>query len=248
MLNLIRLCMTVVSLLAICLVQSEAASFLENLFDDKPAAVAPTPAAPAQPSTATIASGLREALAIGTQNAVRTVGKTDGYFGNSLIKILMPEKLRTIADTLSALGFKKDVDALVLSMNRAAENAAPKAETIFGDAIRQMSIDDARKILEGSDTAATDYFKSKTTTKLTEAFKPAIAKNLDEVGGIRAYRNLLSKAEAIPFLNKESLDIDAYVTNKSLEGLFTIVAQEEKKIRTNPAARTTDLLRTVFGK
>jgi len=248
MLSMIRLCTTVVSLLAFCIVQSEAASFLENLFEDKPAAVAPAPAAPAQQSTATIASGLREALAIGTQNAVRNVGKTDGYFSNSIIKIMMPEKLRTIADTLSALGFKKEVDSLVLSMNRAAENAAPKAESIFGDAIRQMSIDDARKILEGGNTAATDFFKAKTTTQLTEAFKPVISKSLDEVGGIRAYKNLLGRADAIPFLNKESLDIDSYVTNKALEGLFTIVAQEEKKIRTNPAARTTDLLRTVFGK
>lgn len=224
----------------------EASSFLDNLLKDTPAAKTPAPAQQKDP--ATVAAGLKEALSIGTEKAVGNVGKVDGYFGNALIKILMPEKLRKIADTLSAVGYKKEVDAFVLSMNRAAENAAPKAKPIFVDAIRQMTIDDARKILGGGDTAATEYFKGKTTGKLTEAFKPVIAKSLDDVGATHAYKNMIGKVDKVPFLNKESLDLDSYVTSKSLEGLFIMVGQEEKNIRTNPAARATDLLKSVFGK
>lgn len=234
--------------LAFCLAamgtgHAEAASFLDKLLNQPPA-VSPAQ----QQDTATIASGLKEALSIGTTKAVNSVSRVDGYFSNALIKILIPEKMQRIADTLSAVGYKKEVDAFILSMNRAAEHAAPQAGAIFGDAIKQMTIDDARKILGGGDTAATEFFKAKTTTKLTDAFKPVIAKSLDEVGTVRAYRNMISKVDKVPFLNKESLDLDSYVTNKSIEGLFTIVGQEEKNIRTNPAARTTDLLKSVFGK
>jgi hypothetical protein len=242
--SLIFIAMACFSLMAA--VPGEASSFLDNLLKDTPAAK--TPASGKQQDPGTIAAGLKEALSIGTEKAVNNVGRVDGYFGNALVKILIPEKLRKITDTLSAVGYKKEVDAFVLSMNRAAENAAPKAGAIFGDAIRQMSIDDARKILGGGDTAATDYFKGKSTGKLTDAFKPVIAKSLDEVGATHSYKNMISKVDNVPFLKKESLDLDTYVTNKSLEGLFTMVGQEEKNIRTNPAARATDLLKSVFGK
>lgn len=230
-------------LAAFLAVQVEASSFLDNLLNQAPSA-APSK----QQDASTVAAGLKEALSIGTENAVKSVGVTDGYFGNSLIKILMPEKLRKVTDTLSALGYKKEVDAFVLSMNRAAEHAAPQAKAIFVDAIKQMTIDDARQILGGGDTAATEYFKGKTTGKLTDAFKPVISKSLDEVGTTKAYKNMISKVDAVPFLKKESLDLDSYVTGKSLDGLFTVVGQEEKKIRTNPSARVTDLLKSVFGK
>jgi RNA binding exosome subunit len=196
----------------------------------------------------TIAAGLKEALSTGTENAVNTVSQADGYFGNQMIKILMPEKIRMVADVLSKLGYQKEVDDFVLSMNRAAEKAAPKAAAFFGDAIREMTFDDARKILNGGDTSATEFFKTKTHDKLYDAFKPIISSSMDDVGATRSYKDMMSKYETVPFMSKTAMDLDHYVTNKSLDGLFYMVGQEEKKIRTDPAARVTDLLKTVFGK
>ena len=199
-------------------------------------------------SDAKIGSGLKEALKIGTQNAVNLTGRLDGYFVNQAIKILMPEKLQTMEKGLRALGLGPQVDEFILSMNRAAERAAPAAKNIFWDAIGEMTFEDARKILSGSDTAATDYFKAKTTDKLTVAFKPAVDQAMNEAGVTRQYKELVGKFQSIPFMQSESLDIDHYVVTKALDGLFHVVGEEEKKIRTNPAARVTDLLKEVFGK
>ena len=200
---------------------------------------------------ATIVKGLKEALATGTERAIVAVAKPDGYFGNQLIKILLPEKLQKTAEVLKEVGFREQVDDLVLSMNRAAEKAAPKAASFFGEAIRQMTLEDARGILNGGDTAATKFFEKKTRAKLFEAFRPSVSKSMDQVGTARAYKEMTTKLEALPFLSlaggHTNLDLDAYVTEKALDGLFQMVAEEEKKIRTNPAARTTDLLRKVFG-
>jgi enolase len=132
-------------------------------------------------------------------------------------------------------------------MNRAAEKAAPAAKQIFWDAVGEMTFDDARKILSGSDTAATEYFKGKTTNKLTAAFKPVVNKSMNEVGVTRQYKELVGRYESIPFVKKESFDLDQYVVTKALDGLFHMVGEEEKKIRKNPTARTTDLLKEVFG-
>ena len=195
-----------------------------------------------------IGSGLKEALKIGTQNAVNLTGRLDGYFVNQAIKILMPEKLQTMEKGLRAVGLGPQVDEFVLSMNRAAERAAPAAKSIFWDAIGEMTFEDARKILAGSDTAATDYFKAKTTDKLTGAFKPAVDQAMNEVGVTRQYKELVGQFQSIPFMKSESLDIDHYVVTKALGGLFYVVGEEEKKIRTNPAARVTDLLKEVFAK
>jgi hypothetical protein len=196
----------------------------------------------------TTVAGLKEALSIGTRNAVADVSKVNGYFGNKAIKILMPEKLDTVAKVLRKVGYGKEVDDFELSMNRAAEKAAPRAKSIFVDAIKGMTIDDARKILAGGDTAATDYFKEKTHAKLYTAFEPVISSSLDEVGATRSYKSMMAKYESVPFVSKQSLDLDRYVTEKALDGLFYMVGQEEKKIRQDPAARVTDLLKTVFGK
>lgn len=196
----------------------------------------------------TVVSGLKEALAVGTENAVTTVSQSDGYFGNKLIKILMPEKIQKVADVLKKVGYQKEVDDFVLSMNRAAERAAPKAASIFGDAIRAMTFEDAKKILNGGDTSATEFFKGKTHNQLYESFKPIISKSMDEVGVTRSYKEMMGKYESVPFVSKETVDLDHHVTNKSLDGLFYMVGQEEKKIRTDPSARVTDLLKTVFGK
>jgi hypothetical protein len=199
-------------------------------------------------SDSKVASGLKEALKIGAENAVKFTGKTDGYFGNEAIKILLPKNLRPLEKGLGALGYQPKIDAFVLSMNRAAEAAAPSAKKIFGDAILAMSFDDARKILSGNDTAATDYFKSKTTGQLTEAFRPYVEKTMKENGVTQQYESLTGQLKSIPFAKSEDLDINKYVVGKALDGLFYMLAQEEQKIRKNPAARTTNLLKEVFGK
>lgn len=197
---------------------------------------------------AKIASGLKEALQIGTQNAVNLTGRLDGYFRNEAIKILMPEKLQTLEKGLRLVGYGPRVDEFVLSMNRAAERAAPRAKAIFWDAIGEMSFEDARKILNGGDTAATDYFQDKTTDRLAAAFRPVVDKAMNEVGVTRRYKELIGRYEAIPFVTSERFDIDQYVVTKALGGLFYVVGEEERKIRTNPTARVTDLLQEVFAK
>ncbi len=194
-----------------------------------------------------ISSGLKEALKMGTENAVRFTGKQDGFFLNQAIKILMPEKLRAFEKGLRAVGYGPEVDEFVLSMNRSAEKAAPFAKQIFWDAIGEMTFEDVRKILSGNDTAATDYFKGKTTGKLTDVFKPIVSNAMNEVGVTRQYNELVGYYQKIPFVKKESFDLDQYVVTKALDGLFHMVGEEETKIRKNPTARTTDLLKEVFG-
>lgn len=197
---------------------------------------------------AKIGSGLKEALKVGTENTVGLTGKLDGYFLNQAIKILMPEKLKNFEKGLRAVGYGPQVDEFVLSMNRAAEQAAPFAKEIFWGAIGEMTFEDAQKILSGKETAATDYFKSKTTDKLTAAFRPVVDKSMNEVGVTRQYKDLVGRFQTIPFVKSESFDIDNYVVGKALDGLFHVLGEEERKIRTNPAARVTDLLKEVFGK
>jgi hypothetical protein len=194
-----------------------------------------------------IGSGLKEALKIGTENAVGFTGKKDGFFLNQAIKILMPEKLRTFEKGLRAVGYGPQVDDFVLSMNRSAEKATPFAKQIFWDAIGEMTFEDVRKILSGNNTAATDYFKGKTTNKLTDVFKPIVSNAMSEVGVTRQYKELVGRYESIPFVKKETFDLDQYVVTKALDGLFHMVGEEETKIRKNPTARTTDLLKEVFG-
>jgi hypothetical protein len=222
------------------------AGFLDDLYQE----VLPTARQQVSLDDNTVVKGLKEALAVGTERAVTAVAKPDGYFGNPLIKILLPAKVQRAADIVGRFGYQQQVDDLVLSMNRAAEQAAPKAGAFFGDAIRQMSVEDAKGILSGGDTAATEFFEKKTRAKLLDAFRPSVAKEMDKVGTARAYQEMVGKYEATPLAalaGTPSLDLDSYVTNKALDGLFKVVAEEEKKIRTNPAARTTDLLRKVFG-
>jgi hypothetical protein len=196
----------------------------------------------------TIIAGLKEALTIGTQKAVTHISKKDGYFSNESIKILMPEKIKTAADILKKIGFQSQVDHFLLSMNRAAEKAAPEAASFFMDALQEMSFEDARKILNGADTAATDYFKATTSDKIYNAFKPIISSSMDTVGVTQAYKEMMNQYESIPFTKKETLDLDHYVTTKALAGLFFMVGREEKKIRNDPAARVTELLKKVFDR
>jgi len=195
----------------------------------------------------TIVSGLKQALSIGTEKAFRTVSQVDGYLGNEAIKILMPEKIQKVADVLGKVGYQQQVDNFIASMNRAAERAAPEAASIFGSAIKEMTLADARGILDGSDTAATDYFKAKTSGAIYETFKPIVSSTMNDVGVTRSYKEMMHQYTSLPFMKSESLDLDHYVTDKTLHGLFYMLGQEEKKIRANPGDRVTDLLKRVFG-
>ncbi len=199
-------------------------------------------------SDSKIIAGLKEALELGTGNAVNLTGKLDGFFKNAAIKILMPKQLRTVEKTLRTLGQGALVDEFVLSMNRAAEKAAPEARKLFVGALKEMTIDDGRKILFGNDTAATEYFKGKTTVKLTAAFRPIVSQAMNDVGATRQYKDLVGRLQQIPFVKTQSLDIDEYVVGKALDGLFYMVGEEEKKIRKDPLARVTSILKDVFGK
>jgi len=233
---------------AVCCFAAVPAARAADMTDLLKAVPLPAVTGTAQDS-GTVASGLKEALSVGTKNAVGLLSKKDGYFANEAVKILLPENVRRVGDALRMAGYQKEVDAFVLSMNRAAEKAAPKAADIFAGAIREMSIGDAQKILGGGNTAATEYFRSKTSAQLFEAFKPDISQSMNEVGVTKAYKAMTDRYTSIvPFAKTDALDLDKYVTDKALDGLFYMVGQEETKIRTNPAARTTELLRKVFAK
>ncbi len=221
-----------------------------GLFDDLSRGILPSLKPQDSLDNSTIIKGLKEALATGTERAVAEVSKPDGYFGNQLIKILLPERIQKAANILGEVGYRGQVDEFVVSMNRAAEKAAPKAARFFGDAIRQMTVEDAKGILNGGDTAATRFFEKKTRAQLFDAFKPTVSRSMDQVGTARAYKEMVGTYESIPFASLAglpTLDLDTYVTNKALDGLFIMVGEEEKKIRNNPAAQTSDLLRKVFG-
>jgi len=194
----------------------------------------------------TVISGLKEALSVGTSKAIELVSQVDGYFGNEMIKILLPEKFEKIGSTLGKIGYQELVDDFVLNMNRAAEAAAPQAAAIFVEAIKTMSFQDARKILAGEDTAATEYFKEETSEDIYDVFKPVVSSTMNEVGVTSSFKTMMDKYASLPFMKKESFDLDEYVTNKALSGLFHMIGEEEKKIRTDPAARGTKLLEKVF--
>lgn len=221
---------------------------LDKLMKNVPKATGAAGTTAGSSDTKTDIAGIKEALAIGTEKAVNSLSKADGYFGNKAVKILMPKNIQKVADMARVAGYEKQVDEFILSMNRAAEAAVPVAAKIFGDAIRAMTVDDVRGILTGGDTAATEFFKRTSEKKLYAAFKPIVSKKVDEVGATRAYKELMGRYEQVPLMQSKSLDLDDYVTRKALDGVFYMVGQEEKQIRTNPAARTTDLLKSVFGK
>lgn len=198
-------------------------------------------------SSGTIASGLKEALEVGTERGSAKLSSVDGFFKDAAIKILMPEEAQKAEQKLRSIGLGKQVDNAILSMNRAAEDASKSAAPIFINAIKQMSIGDAVGILKGGDFAATDYLKSKTTSNLTEAFRPVIEQSLGKVDATKYWNTVFSTYNKFS-TDKVNTDLSAYVTDKALAGIFHDVALEEQKIRKDPMAQTTDLLKKVFGK
>lgn len=199
-------------------------------------------------SNTDMVQGLKEALNIGTVNAVGNLSQANGFLSNPDVKILLPDSVKKVESLLRVAGYGQQVDDFELSMNRAAEKAVPEAKSIFADAIAQMTFDDARNILNGRENEATLYFKEKTSDRLTELFKPIAHDSMNEVGVTKNYQALNQKLQMIPMAGSLNLDLDGYVTEKTLDGLFFMIAQEEKKIRENPAARVTDILKKVFAK
>lgn len=193
-----------------------------------------------------IAAGLKQALTVGTQNSTSKLSAVDGFFANAAIKVLMPPEAQKVESTLRGVGLGSTVDKAILAMNRSAEDAAKSATPIFVDAIKQMTITDAIGILKGGDFAATNYFKQKTTLALTDAFKPVISQSLDKVNATKYWKDVFTvynKFSTTPV----NTDLSAYVTGKAIDGIFYQVSLEEQKIRKDPAARVTDLLKKVFG-
>lgn len=197
-------------------------------------------------NTAQIAAGLKEALTIGTQNSANRVSSVNGFFANAALKILMPPEAQKVESTLRSVGLGSVVDKAVLSMNRGAEEAAKSATPIFVNAIKQMTITDAIGILRGGDFAATNYFKQKTTAALTTAFRPVINDALKKVDATKYWGDVFTVYNRFSS-TKVNTDLSAYVTERAVAGIFHEVALEEQKIRKDPAARVTDLLKTVFG-
>jgi len=192
--------------------------------------------------------GLKEALEIGAQKAVELASARDGFFGNEKIRIPLPKSIRSAGDTLRRFGLGKTVDEFELSMNRAAEAASAKATPILIDAVKGLTVEDALDILKGGDTAATDLLRSRTEEQLTKELEPIVTHAMDEAKVTHYYDQLMEKGGSIlGMLGQEQPDLDEYVTGKTLDGLFTLIGEEEKKIRKDPVARTTDLLKEVFG-
>jgi len=197
----------------------------------------------------TIVSGLKEALDVGTRQAINNVSQKDGYLANELIRIAMPAELQQASELMRKFGLGTLADEFEQSINHAAEAAAPHATNIIVDAIKNMSIDDANSILNGPDDAATQYFRDKTSSQLADLFRPSIEDSLNQVGSTKHYNDLTAQIAALPLVGETiNLNLPEYVTTQALNGLFTVISQEEKKIRDNPAARTTELLKQVFSK
>ena len=193
-----------------------------------------------------IINGLKEALRVGTDSSTKKLSKLDGFFKDAAIKILMPEEAKKMEKTLRGVGMGGVVDKAILSMNRAAEDAANGVGNIFWDAIKQMSITDGLQILQGGDFAATNYLKSVTTKELTEKFRPVIEASLVKVDATKYWKDVFTAYNMFS-TTPINTDLTAYVTDKALSGLFYNISLEEQKIRKNPSAQVTDILKKVFG-
>lgn len=232
-------------LLAAIHLQSEAQ--FKNLLNKAKDAIS---GKPASLSNDDIVAGLKEALVTGSQKGSATLSQVDGFFANAALKILLPPEAEKVENTLRKVGLGKQVDEAILSMNRAAEDACKSAAPIFGNAIKQMSFQDALGILKGGDTAATGYLRGKTSTELTNAFRPVIEQSLVKVDATKYWNTLINSYNKINIFGGRKInpDLSAYVTEKALSGIFYQVALEEKSIRKDPLARTSEILKKVFSK
>lgn len=227
-------------ILSICFLNSPAQSLSNLLKPTKTGSIAGL-------NQDEISKGLKEALQVGADKTIQQLTKTDGFFGNAAIKILMPPEAEKIEKSLRSLGFNKQVDDAILTMNRAAEDAAKQATPLFIKAIQEISLEDAMGILKGDDKAATTYLQGKTSSALAAAFRPSIEQSMEKTGATKHWNSIVTQYNKFSF-KKINPDLVGYVTEKSLTGIFTQIALEEQLIRKDPLARSSDLLKKVFGK
>lgn len=198
-------------------------------------------------SNADAVSGLKQALTDGSAAAVSLLGKDNGYFGNPKVKIPLPPALEQIEGALRFMGRQQQADDLVLAMNRAAEAAVPEAKALLVDAVKKMSVQDAKGILTGGDTAATDYFRRTTEGQLAQRFLPIVKKATDRVGLAQQYNALAGQGASFGLVGKDEATVENYVTKKALDGLYFMIAEQEKKFRQNPMGAASDIVQKVFG-
>lgn len=204
---------------------------------------------PQKPLTnAEVIKGLKEALSVGTKNSTAATAKVDGFYKNPLVFIPFPPEAEKVKNTVASLGMQKQVDDFVMTLNRAAEEASKEAAPVFLEAIKGMSVTDGFKILKGADNAATVYLKDKTSANLAVKFAPIIKRAIDKVQVTKYWNPVITTYNKVPGVEKQNPNLEKYVTAKAMEGLFKLIAGEEKKIRKDPLARVTDLLKKVFGK
>jgi len=198
-------------------------------------------------SNADAASGLRQALSDGSVAAIAKLGVENGFFGDPRVKIPLPPSLKRVESAMRAFGMRRQADELVLSMNRAAEAAVPEAKQLLVDAVRKMSVQDAKQILSGGDTAGTEYFKRTTRPQLTERFLPIVKKATDRVGLAQQYNSLAGQGAALGLVREDQATIERYVTQQALDGLYFMIGEQEKAFRKNPLGATSDIVKRVFG-
>ena len=236
---------TLSSVLAVCITVATAQINLNDISKQINNAVSNNSAGTL--SNDDVVNGLREALTIGSRNAASGASKADGFYKNAAIKIPFPPKAKDMEKTLRGMGMNKPVDDFIMSMNRAAEDAAKSAAPIFVNAVKNMSITDGINILKGKDDAATTYLKNTTSAELTGKFKPIIQGSIQKVEVTKYWKPLAKKYNQLPFVQKVNPNLEDYITQKALDGLFHLIAEEELKIRKDPLARITDILKKVFG-
>ncbi|HVI48875.1 MAG TPA: DUF4197 domain-containing protein [Chitinophaga sp.] len=249
---------TLLVLLGVCCLQATQAQLLDKLSKklNKAAGSTSTTATPGNTAGSTGAniteseagSAIKEALSKGVTAGIMKLNKTDGFFGNELYKLLLPPDAVKIGNTLRSIGLGSEVDKAILQINRSAEKAVGYAAPIFVNAIKQMTLTDALNLVRGGNNSATEFFKSKTTDQLKSAFSPVVKKSLDSTSATRFYGDIVNTYNKLPTtFNKVNPDLQDYVTTMAVNALFDQIGKEEAAIRANPAARTTDLLKKVFG-
>ncbi|MCF8298018.1 MAG: DUF4197 domain-containing protein [Saprospiraceae bacterium] len=206
------------------------------------------PQGPAPLTNSEIVAGLKDALNVGTKNAVGNLSQEGGFLNNPVLKIPFPPEAQKVEEKLRQIGMGNKVDEFVVNMNKGASEAVKQATPIFANAVKSMSFADAKQILQGPDNAATNYFKDKTSAELFKLFQPKVQQTLDQVAVTKYWDDITGIYNKIPFVTKVETDLTKYVTEKAMDGLFFKIAEEEKKIRTDPVARVTDILKKVFAK
>lgn len=232
---------------AVALGLCAAAGSRADQFSDFAKSMMQQPAAQNALSDADIGAGLKQALAKGTRTAINELGRSDGFWGNPRFRIPLPGPVQQLESVLQTAGMGAQLDALQLSFNRAAEQAVPVAADVFSQAVQKLTLNDVRGILSGPQDAATQYFKRATSDTLTARFKPIVAKVTARSGLAQQYNSVMASAGPMSSMLGDKADLNSYVTQKALDGLYLRVGDEEKAIRTDPAARSTDLLKKVFG-